>query len=88
MIFTVLSVFDVKAAVFSPPFYAPTLAHGIRSFGDAVSSAESLLSKHPSDYMCFNLGTFDDASGLLCSSTPVMVSKAVDFVQVSAMSPS
>lgn len=66
----VYSVFDVKAAVYANPFYMPNDAVAVRGFVGAVNSPESMLYKHPEDYMLYRLGTFDDSIGLMTAENP------------------
>lgn len=54
------TVYDVKAEVFLPPFFVPTLGLAIRAFADCVNSPEHQFGKHPHDYTLFTLGTFTD----------------------------
>lgn len=66
----VYSVFDVKAAVYANPFYMPNDAVAVRGFTGAVNSPDTMLYKHPEDYMLFRIGTFDDSVGLLVAENP------------------
>jgi len=85
----VYSVFDVKAAVYANPFYMPNDLVAIRGFTGAVNSPDSMLYKHPEDYMLYRLGSFNDSIGLLeaenppvciCTAASVVVSKTPKVV--------
>lgn len=75
------SVYDEKAAVFSPPFFMSTQGQAIRMFGDLVNDKQSSLSKHPADYRLFCLGEFDQSSGELKGvMPPKFMCAAADFI--------
>ena len=63
MIVQVFSVFDSKAGSFAQPFFSHTLVTGKRAFADACADPSTMLSRHPSDFALFHLGSFDDQSG-------------------------
>ena len=59
------SVKDSKSGIFFQPFFFRTIPEAIRSFTDEANSdpANSMISKHPSDYALYSLGDFDDTTG-------------------------
>lgn len=57
------SVFDVKSAAFSNPQSFRSNGEAIRSFCDAVDDERSQFCKHPSDYVFYKVGYFDDVQG-------------------------
>lgn len=61
------SVFDSKAEAYLRPFFAPTRGLAIRSFADAINDKASDMAKHAADYTLFEIGEFDDSTGLLTS---------------------
>lgn len=64
MITGVFAIRDTKTEQFLVPFYAPTCASAIRSFGDAVNDSQTQFSRHPEDYILFCLCAFDDEKGV------------------------
>lgn len=66
----VCSVFDVKSAIYSNPFYSPNVAVADRDFKYACQDSTTALSRHPDDYVLYCLAEFDDESGLFTSHTP------------------
>lgn len=66
MIQLVLSVRDIKAEAFGRPIFVAALGAGLRSFSDEVNrdAPDNELFKHAPDFDLFELGTFDDSSGL------------------------
>jgi len=63
----ILVVYDSKAEAYGRPFVVRSTGEGIRSFGDEINSGrdESQLSSHPEDFTLFEIGTWDDASGVI-----------------------
>lgn len=61
----VFSVFDSKAKVYAQPFTAVTLGVALRSFTRGVNDSQSQLYHSPEDFTLFQVGVFDDASGVL-----------------------
>lgn len=58
----VYSVYDLKAAAYSPPFYVQNDAVAIRAFTDIANDRRSSVSKYPGDYELRHIGTFDDGT--------------------------
>ncbi len=80
MFIFLLAIFDVKADCYLPPFFAPALAHGMRTFSDFANDLDTPIGMHPSDYTLFHLGTFDKTTGLLESLDPkVSLGNGVEF---------
>ncbi|QCQ84909.1 nonstructural protein [Blackfly microvirus SF02] len=59
------SVRDGAAGAFLPVLSFRSKGEAIRSFSDAVLSADHQFAKHTRDYAMFFLGEFDDNSGLI-----------------------
>lgn len=59
----VVAVRDSAVDAFMRPFFAPSTAFAVRSFGEAVKEPESPMFKSPQDYALFELGSFDEESG-------------------------
>lgn len=63
------------------PFFLLTRSAAIRAFGDLVANPEQQISKHPEDYVLYELGVFNDDSGQVEGhDTPIYISKALDFI--------
>lgn len=71
MISHAYSIFDSKAAVFGPPIFFQNSALAIRSFTDYANDPSMMIHRHPEDFSLFQIGTFDDNTGVLSSITPV-----------------
>lgn len=64
MILQALSIYDKKAEVFHPPFYAHNLRDGMRVFHRMLTSNE-IFKGYEEDYQLFQIGAFDDRIGEL-----------------------
>lgn len=60
----IVAVKDNKASVYSQPMYFPTTGMAIRSFQDALADNTNAMAKHPDDYDLYQLGEWDDLSGV------------------------
>lgn len=70
MILNVYSVYDKAVNAFMQPFYARSAGEAIRSFTDLTRDPQTNVARHPTDFVLFALGEFDDNSGLFNSSEP------------------
>lgn len=76
----ILAVRDRAADAFANPFYAPTIGAAVRGFSDEMNKSDSRLRLHPEDYDLFELGTFDDNSGVFNCHAPRQVAVGKDLV--------
>lgn len=81
MILKAFSIFDTKTEAHSKPFFAITTGEAIRTFSDAVGDQNSALNKHPHDYVLFEIGTYDDATGILASNVPTNLGLASEYLK-------
>lgn len=81
MILQIVSVFDRGTEAFGRPVFVRALGEAVRSFADEAASSESVISKHPSDYELYKVGTFDDATGALDPIRPERLARGEDYVQ-------
>ena len=61
----IFSVYDSKAEAYLQPFFALTTAAGVRMFQRAAMDASSDFHLFAADYTLFELGEFDQSSGLI-----------------------
>ena len=64
MILKVFSIRDIKADAYDKPFFLATVGQAVRAFSDEVERSDSMLNKHPEDYILFELGEYNDALGV------------------------
>lgn len=79
-----VTVKDVKVEAYFPPFSVRTKGEAIRSFSDEINNnPDSLIGKHPSDYILFVVGEFDEQTGkLIAYDAPHSLGVGSDFVNV------
>lgn len=77
------SVFDTKAAVFANPYTSTNDQTALRDFARAATDPSSNLCAFPGDYMLFNIGSYDDNTGVIEPlSPPVNLGSAAQFKEV------
>lgn len=85
MLWKVYSIFDSKVGAYGRPFFDQSKGSVIRSVTEAVNDKTTTFGKYPSDFVLFELGTFDELS---CSfdlyAGPVSIGCLVEFVAVSS----
>ncbi len=78
----VFSIFDSKAEAFIQPFYSQTTGTAIRSFEAAVNQPEHEFHKYAGDYTLFELGEFDQNTGITTSlETQLNLGLALTFIR-------
>lgn len=61
----VFASYDLKAAAYGQPICAPTRGLAIRGFSDAVGNPRSEVCKYAEDYIMYEIGSYDPATGKL-----------------------
>lgn len=75
-------VLDAKMGLYSMPFFSVSDAAAVRSFSDGVTQGDSLLSRHPEDFVLVRVADVEDSSGAVTVPvTPVEVWKGRDVVR-------
>lgn len=78
MITNAYTIYDRKALVYGVPFFAATDGLALRMLTDAANDSSTQLFKHPSDFVLYRCGAYDDNSGQLL---PVSVLEHIADVQ-------
>jgi len=76
MINVICSVKDRAADAFGRPLFVPSVGIAIRSFSDEVNrqDKDNQMYNHSDDFDLFELGTFDDNTGIIeCHSQPKLL---------------
>lgn len=71
MILNSYSLFDSKSGTFSPPFFCLSRGIAIRMVMDIMADQNTTPARYPDDFTLFELGNFDDATGVIISSAPI-----------------
>lgn len=77
----IVSIFDVKAAVYGSPFFSLNEQTAVRSFGRLVNEKGSDANQFPGDFSLFDIGQFDDSTGTLEGMTPRIICTAASLVK-------
>lgn len=64
------SVFDKAVNAFMPPFFARSAGEALRSFTDLANDPKTNVGLHPSDFVLFACGEFDDGAGMFVQAEP------------------
>lgn len=78
MIIKIFSVYDLKAESFLQPMFFRSSNEAIRAFSKAVNDEGHEFFKHAEDYVLFEIGNFDDVSGLLHQRDPLRLMSAYE----------
>lgn len=75
MIYHVCALYDSKTATYAPPFYVRHIAQAERWLATQVANPDNDLSRFSTDYAIYNLGEFDDTTGVhqLQRDTPILI---------------
>lgn len=65
MLFAMFTVYDSKAQAFLPPWIMTQTTMAQRAFSDCANSKDHQFGTHPEDYTLFQLGMWDDETGVL-----------------------
>jgi len=57
------SLYDTKVSTFGNPFCAQSDGAAVRMVIDAAGDPNTMLHKHPVDFVLYYLGTFDEDTG-------------------------
>lgn len=71
----VVSIRDAKSELFGRPAFVTTIGAAVRSFTDEVNTARENndLYRHPEDFDLYELGEFDDSTGIFNTIVPKLV---------------
>jgi hypothetical protein len=78
----IVAVKDTAAQAFGRPIFVPAIPVALRSFRDEVNRKDSTedLARHPEDFELYELGSFDDSTGVIeLTNPPRLVARAKDL---------
>lgn len=61
----VFTVYDIKSQTYMPPFCVRAEGEAVRGFSDQANDKNSAIGLHPTDYILYALGDYDDRTGVL-----------------------
>lgn len=81
MILKLYSIKDTKIGGYYPPQAYYNKLHALRSFSSEVfANKQTTFGKFPADFEIFEVGEFDDSSGLLGATQHVNIANGNDLV--------
>jgi len=81
----VFAVLDKAVGAYTKPFFVRTKGEAIRSFSEACNASDGPF-KYPDDYVLYELGSWDDNSGVFRTNEPVRVIGARECLHESSTS--
>jgi len=79
----IFAVYDLKTTLFSNPFFSVNANTAIRSFGAAANDPNTEICRFPSDFILYELGSFDDATGIFQIHTDrIYLGNAIQYQEV------
>lgn len=76
----IYTIRDDKAAAYLPPFCARQNGEAIRMFQNSLSDSQSNFAKWPEDYILFELGEFNEDTGVITPlDAPKALGNGIDF---------
>lgn len=80
MQYRMMSVRDAMVEAFGRPFFVRAVGEAVRSFQMEVNDPKSALHQNATDYALFEIGVFDDQTGLFeCLASPRKIADAASF---------
>lgn len=73
-------VYDSKAECYGTPFFMPTRGMAERAFGNLVNDPQSSIHRNPEDFTLYEVGEFDDSTGVVNATLPVNLGIALKFI--------
>lgn len=82
------SIYDNKALQFHVPFFLSTDGQAVRSLSDLVADPNTSVGRHPSDYVLYCIGSYDDSLGAMVPIQPLRhVIDAIALVKIQPQLP-
>ena len=77
MIMRLYSVFDIKPKIYYPPNACHNVGDALRFYNNMFQREGSNFNRYPEDYQVFELGAFDDSTGMIeMLQNPTMIIRA------------
>lgn len=80
MITKMFSLYDSKAKMFGLPFCFPNVGMAQRALYDLVRDESTMVSRHPDDFILYQIAEFDDSNAVMVAKVPLeLVAQAADY---------
>lgn len=80
MKFNAYTIYDRKALQYHAPFFTHTDGSAVRSFADLANDLNTQIGRHPSDYVLYRVGQYEDNSAVLIGHEPAHVADALSLL--------
>lgn len=74
------AVHDAASGLYGTPMFLISKGLALRSFSDECNNPQSIINKHAGDYTLFQIGEYDEESGVMTPITPLSCGNAVEFI--------
>lgn len=81
MVSNLYCVYDLKVEVWHAPFCLKNDGHAIRHFTQMFNSERNMFNQFAEDFRIFMIGKYNDASGEIVGSNPVLLCEGTSLVQ-------
>lgn len=61
----IFTVYDSKTEAYLTPIFLKATGQAVREVSELANNAEHIFSKHSSDFTLFEIGTYDEQTGLI-----------------------
>lgn len=68
----IYSIYDSAAKSYATPFFMPNDGLAIRAFSDNANDGESVISKHPDQFVLYKIGQYNDQTAKLDHYDPLV----------------
>lgn len=75
----IMSIRDIASNVYMGVWCAPTLGAATRYFADETNNQQSVIFNHPNDYELYEIGEFDNETGIVIPTQPRSIARASDY---------
>lgn len=78
------AIYDLKARFFGSPVIFRSKDEAVRSVVDIMSrhDVDNMICVHPEDFSLFEVGEYDNQSGVITPCAPVQVFSGVEFLSM------
>jgi len=74
------ALYDSKAEAFGPPFFLDTIGQAVRALMDIVNDNQSMVSRHPADFVLYEVGDYDSQTAVVNNKNPhSLIGLAMDY---------
>lgn len=84
MLLKAVTLLDAKTGTYHPPFFVAHLGMALRVAVDLGSDRETVIGRHPADFVLCEVGEFDASSGSFLPAPVRQIGTVASFLPVNA----